>query len=126
MPGMRPTMGGPGIQPTQNKTGGTLGVMMPMYTIAIIVFFVYTTFKVSLAFLLLEFSWSGSACTLTKLSLDQSSLEPTEPPCVEVFITSVSARWRVPYAVEENLRGMNERMKERQNDRKTKSRAFYY
>jgi len=46
MPGMRPTMGGPGIQPTQNKTGGTLGVMMPMYTIAIIVFFVYTTFKV--------------------------------------------------------------------------------
>jgi len=46
MPGMRPTMGGPGIQPTQNKTGGTLGVLMPMYTIAIIVFFVYTTFKV--------------------------------------------------------------------------------
>ena len=30
-----------------------------------------------------------------------------------VFIkTSVSARWRVPYAVEENLRGMTERMNE--------------
>ena len=32
----------------------------------------------------------------------------------------------MPYAVEENLRGMNERMKERKNDRKTKSWAFYY
>ena len=31
--------------------------------------------------------------------------------------TSVSAHWRVPYAVEENLRGMNERMKERQKDK---------
>ena len=41
---------------------------------------------------------------------------------LELLSTSVSARWRVPYAVEENLRGMNERMKER----KTKSRAFYY
>ena len=29
--------------------------------------------------------------------------------------TSVSARYRVPYAVEENLRGMNEWMKERQS-----------
>ena len=44
----------------------------------------------------------------------------------ELYRTSVSARWRVPYAVEENLRGMNERMKERKNDRKTKSWAFYY
>ena len=48
MPGMRPTMGGPGMQPTDSKPGGTLGVMMPMFTIAIIVFFVYTTFKVGL------------------------------------------------------------------------------
>ena len=29
-----------------------------------------------------------------------------------LFLTSVSARWRVPYAVEENLRGMTERMEE--------------
>ena len=48
MPGLRPTMGGPGGQPTDSKPGGTLGVMMPMFTIAIIVFFVYTTFKVGL------------------------------------------------------------------------------
>ena len=44
--------------------------------------------------------------------------------------TGVSARWHVPYAVEENLRGMterkNERKKERKKERKTKSRAFYY
>ena len=45
-PGMRPTMGGPGIAPPEPKTGGTLGMLMPMYTIAIIVFFVYTVFKV--------------------------------------------------------------------------------
>eukprot|EP00090_Calanus_glacialis_P038120 TRINITY_DN6651_c0_g1_i6.p1 TRINITY_DN6651_c0_g1~~TRINITY_DN6651_c0_g1_i6.p1 ORF type:complete len:308 (-),score=106.42 TRINITY_DN6651_c0_g1_i6:134-967(-) len=45
-PGMRPTMGGPGMQPPQPKAGGTMGVLMPMYTIAIIVFFVYITFKV--------------------------------------------------------------------------------
>ena len=32
-------------------------------------------------------------------------------------MTSVSARWRVPYAVEENLRGMTERKKERMKDR---------
>ena len=31
--------------------------------------------------------------------------------------TSVSARWRVPYAVEENLRGMTERMKKRMKDK---------
>ena len=44
---MRPTMGGPGMQPPQPKAEGSMGVLMPMYTIAIIVFFVYTTFKVS-------------------------------------------------------------------------------
>ena len=46
MPGMRPTMGGPGIQPPEPRGGSSLGMLMPMYTIAIIVFFVYTTFKV--------------------------------------------------------------------------------
>ena len=29
------------------------------------------------------------------------------------IITSVLARWRVPYAVEENLRGMTERKKDK-------------
>ena len=33
------------------------------------------------------------------------------------YNTSVSARWHMPYAVEENLRGMNERMKEWMKDR---------
>ena len=47
MPGMRPTMGGPGIQPPEPRGGGILGMLMPIYTIAIIVFFVYTTFKVN-------------------------------------------------------------------------------
>merc|ERR1719348_1281355 len=45
-PGMRPTMGGPGIQPQQQKGGGTMGVIMPIYTIGIIIFFVYTTMKI--------------------------------------------------------------------------------
>lgn len=45
-PGMRPTMGGPGIQPQQPKGGGTMGVLMPIYTIGIIIFFVYTTMKI--------------------------------------------------------------------------------
>ena len=31
----------------------------------------------------------------------------------ELYRTSVSARWRVPYAVEKNLRGMTERKKDR-------------
>ena len=48
MPGMRPTMGGPGMQPPQPKGGGSMGVIMPIYTIAIIVFFVYTAIKVSM------------------------------------------------------------------------------
>ena len=47
MPGMRPTMGGPGIQQQQPKGGGTMGIIMPIYTIAIIIFFVYTTMKVA-------------------------------------------------------------------------------
>ena len=48
MPGMRPTMGGPGIQQQQPKGGGTMGIIMPIYTIAIIIFFVYTTMKVGI------------------------------------------------------------------------------
>ena len=31
----------------------------------------------------------------------------------ELYRTSVSAHWRVPYAVEENLRGMNEKITRR-------------
>ena len=53
---MRPTMGGPGMQPPQPKAGGSMGVLMPMYTIAIIVFFVYTTFKVSFIMLQVKIS----------------------------------------------------------------------
>ena len=41
-------MGGPGIQPqaAQRSQGGSMGILMPLYTIGIIVFFVYTVFKV--------------------------------------------------------------------------------
>ena len=48
VPGMRPSMGGPGIQPqaAQRSQGGSMGILMPLYTIGIIVFFVYTVFKV--------------------------------------------------------------------------------
>ena len=46
MPGMRPTIGGPGIQAQAPKGGGTMGVIMPIYTIGIIIFFLYTTMKV--------------------------------------------------------------------------------
>ena len=42
MPGIHP-----GVQPQQQpKTGGTMSAVMPFYTIAIIIFFVYTTMKV--------------------------------------------------------------------------------
>merc|ERR1719219_2941981 len=46
MPGMRPTMGGPGIQAQQPRGSGTMGVIMPIYTVGIIIFFVYTTMKI--------------------------------------------------------------------------------
>ena len=66
MPGIRPTMGGPGQHQAQDKTGGTLGTLMPMYTLAIIVFFVYTTFKVSYTFLFQPVSMVHSLVFMTK------------------------------------------------------------
>jgi len=46
-PGMRPTLGGPGIQPNQKQVaGGGMGVIMPIYTVAILVFFIYTIVKI--------------------------------------------------------------------------------
>ena len=46
-PGMRPTLGGPGIQPSQKQQqAGSMGVVMPIYTVAILVFFIYTIVKV--------------------------------------------------------------------------------
>ncbi|CAB4061918.1 unnamed protein product [Lepeophtheirus salmonis] len=46
VPGMRPTFGGPGMPTPAPRSQGTMGVLMPMYTIGIIVFFVYTTMKI--------------------------------------------------------------------------------
>lgn len=49
VPGMRPSMGGPGMQPhVQQKAqgGGTMGIFMPIYTVGIVIFFVYTVLKV--------------------------------------------------------------------------------
>merc|ERR1719471_1368450 len=46
-PGMRPTLGGPGIQPNQKQAaGGGMNVIMPIYTVAILVFFIYTIIKI--------------------------------------------------------------------------------
>ena len=45
MPGMRPPMGGPGhVVPP--PAGSGMGVLMPLYTIGIVVFFIYTIMKV--------------------------------------------------------------------------------
>ena len=47
VPGMRPAMGGPGIQPQQKAPAqGTMGILMPLYTIGIVIFFVYTVMRV--------------------------------------------------------------------------------
>jgi hypothetical protein len=45
-------MGGPGIQPQGQKGGGgggggTTGILMPLYTIGIVIFFLYTIMKVN-------------------------------------------------------------------------------
>ena len=57
---------------------------------------------------------------------------PTNQPICEcfffsaaVYLTSVSARWSVPYDVEENLRGMNERMKERRKEGKNDTHSGF-
>nr|ARU12126.1 resistance to inhibitors of cholinesterase 3 variant 3 [Locusta migratoria manilensis] len=46
IPGMRPPMGGAGHVVPAPKTGGTMGIIMPMYTIGIVIFFMYTIMKV--------------------------------------------------------------------------------
>ncbi|KAK4294803.1 hypothetical protein Pmani_032606 [Petrolisthes manimaculis] len=48
MPGVRPPMGGPGgmVPPPQSKGSGAMGIIMPLYTVGIVVFFVYTIMKV--------------------------------------------------------------------------------
>ena len=43
---MRPSMGGPGIQSQQQTKGqGSMGILMPIYSIGIVIFFVYTIMK---------------------------------------------------------------------------------
>ncbi|XP_059480144.1 uncharacterized protein LOC132199437 isoform X3 [Neocloeon triangulifer] len=46
MPGMRPPMGGAGHVVPAPKGSGTMGILMPLYTVGIVVFFVYTIMKV--------------------------------------------------------------------------------
>lgn len=46
MPGTRPPMGGPGHVVPPPKVGGTISVVMPLYTIGIVIFFMYTVMKV--------------------------------------------------------------------------------
>jgi len=46
MPKMRPPLGGAGHVVPAPKGNGTMGIIMPLYTIGIILFFVYTIIKV--------------------------------------------------------------------------------
>ncbi|KAK6642614.1 hypothetical protein RUM43_004116 [Polyplax serrata] len=46
VPGTRPPMGGPGHVVPPPKVGGTISVVMPLYTIGIVIFFMYTVMKV--------------------------------------------------------------------------------
>ena len=53
MPGMRPMPGvhpggQPGQAPSQEKGRGAMGYLMPIYTVAILILFVYTAMKVIL------------------------------------------------------------------------------
>ena len=45
MPGVHP--GGQGQPPSQEKGRGVMGYLMPIYTVAILILFVYTAMKVS-------------------------------------------------------------------------------
>lgn len=45
IPGVRPPMGGGGHVPSQ-KGSGPMGILMPLYTVGIVIFFVYTITKV--------------------------------------------------------------------------------
>lgn len=46
IPGMRPPMGGPGhVVPASQKGTSTMSVVMPIYTIGIVIFFTYTLMK---------------------------------------------------------------------------------
>lgn len=48
IPGMRPTLGGAGhVVPPPKQGTGSMGLIMPIYTIGIVIFFTYTVLKVS-------------------------------------------------------------------------------
>lgn len=47
IPGMRPTLGGAGhVVPPPKQGTGSMGLIMPIYTIGIVIFFTYTVLKV--------------------------------------------------------------------------------
>lgn len=47
IPGMRPTIGGAGhVVPPSKHAGNSMGLIMPIYTIGIVVFFTYTVMKI--------------------------------------------------------------------------------
>lgn len=48
IPGMRPPMGGAGHVVPAPKGSGTMGIIMPLYTIGIVIFFMYTMMKVNI------------------------------------------------------------------------------
>ncbi|XP_045466353.1 uncharacterized protein LOC123675126 isoform X2 [Harmonia axyridis] len=48
IPGMRPAMGGPGqmVPPSKQQGSGSMGIIMPIYTVGIVIFFTYTLMKI--------------------------------------------------------------------------------
>lgn len=58
VPKMRPPMGGPGrVMPAPGGGGGSsMGIIMPLYTVGILLFFLYTMAKVKYQFIFIYFS----------------------------------------------------------------------
>lgn len=51
IPGMRPPMGAGAMHQPQAKGNQSVGILMPLYTIGIVIFFGYTIVKVGVKFL---------------------------------------------------------------------------
>lgn len=69
IPGMRPPMGGAGhVVPPSTKGTSSMSVIMPIYTIGIVIFFTYTLMKVSLRNPTRSHDRNGSSCSFSSKS----------------------------------------------------------
>lgn len=71
MPKMRPPMGGAGHVVPAPKGNGTMGVIMPLYTLGIVLFFLYTIVKVIFIFLFFKNNYKVMYSYLKNLSIIQ-------------------------------------------------------